>query len=433
MPSSNPRLFPETAGRDQDALSIREVYRRIDRALRGVLPGEVWVAGEVRSLNVSSKGLCYIDLVDPVHARDHASPVLKVVCWSRRWGMVQSALARLGIVLETGMVVRVRGAVQLYQPRGEISFVLSELDTDALLGKIAAERARLVTALEKEGLLERNRRVPVPSVPLRVGLVASPGTEGFRDFVGCLDASGMAFSVQAVPTPVQGRAATRSVASALRRLEAGDCDIIAVVRGGGAKADLAVFDTEPVARAIALCPKPVWTGIGHTGDQSVADLVANCSFITPTECGQELARRVVGFWQDRVEVGFRVRRLAAERLDRSDQRLDRYRQRVIVGARSQLGRQADRLVHRTEALRGAARGGVDAHQQRLVGAAAELARSASRSLASAEGGAISPRRAPCHPPRSPVGSRGPPNGPMAEAARRLRLPAPARAGLLGHP
>jgi len=387
VPSSNPRLFPGTIGRDQDALSIRDVYRRIDRALRGVLPGEVWVAGEVRSLTVSSKGICYLELVDPVHAREHDSPVLKVVCWSRRWGMVQSALARLGIVLEAGMVVRVRGAVQLYQPRGEISLVLSELDTDALLGKIAAERARLVTALEREGLLQRNRQVPVPPVPVRVGLVASPGTEGFRDFVGCLDASAMGFSVQAVPTPVQGRASSRSVASALRRLQAGDCDIIAVVRGGGAKADLAVFDTESVARAIALCPKPVWTGIGHTGDQSVADLVANRSFITPTECGQELARQVFDFWQGRLQAGLRVRRLAGDQLARADQRLDRHRHRMIVGARSQLGRQGDRLAHRTEALRGAARGGVDAHRHRLVSAGALLARSASRSVASAELGA----------------------------------------------
>ena len=110
--------------------------------------------------------------------------MLKVVCWSSRWGKVRSTLDQLGIVLDAGMVVRVRGEVQLYKPRGDISFILSELDTDALLGKVAAERARLVKALVDEDLFDRNRRLPVPGPALRVGLVASPGTEGFRDFMG---------------------------------------------------------------------------------------------------------------------------------------------------------------------------------------------------------------------------------------------------------
>jgi exodeoxyribonuclease VII large subunit len=367
-------------------MSIRDFYRRIDRALHGALPGEVWISGEVRSLNVSSKGLCYIDLVDPVHARDNSSPVLKVVCWSRRWAMVRATLARLGIMLETGMVVRVRGEVQVYHPRGEISFVLSELDTDALVGKVAAERARLISALVDEDLFERNRRIPVPSVPLRIGLVASPGTEGYRDFMGCLEASGMAFSVQAIPTQVQGRSAARSVASALRRLQAGPCDLVAVVRGGGSKADLAIFDAEPVARAIALCTKPVWTGIGHTGDQSVADQVANRTFITPTECGQELARRVTSVWRSGVEAGTQIRRLAGEQMARSERDLERHRHRAIVGAGSQLGRHSDRLVHRTQALRGSAKGAVEAHHHRLEVEGAGLARSALRSLGSEETG-----------------------------------------------
>lgn len=369
---------------DQETLSIRDLYRRIDRVLRGALPGEVWITGEVRSLTVSAKGICYIDLVDPVHGRDHSPPVVKVVCWARRWAPIRAGLTRLGILLEAGMVVRLRGAVQLYEPRGEISFVLSDLDTDALVGKVAAERARVIQALVGEGLFDRNRQLPVPDVPLRIGLVASPGTEGYRDFMGCLDTSGMAFSVRDIPTQVQGRAAVRSVVSALRRLQSGDCDLIAVVRGGGSKVDLAVFDAEPVARAIAGCAKPVWTGIGHTGDQSVADQVANRAFITPTECGQELAATVVGYWRARLDAAARIRRLAGERMSRSEQGLERRRRQVIVGARSQLGRHAERLTHRTQALRGSAKGAVETHRQHLDVAGTLAGRAALRSLTGEE-------------------------------------------------
>ena len=142
------------------------------------------MSGEVRSFNVSSRGHCFIDLVDPANARDSGSPVLKVKCWSSRWRRIRTNLDQLGIVLDAGLVVRVKGEVEFYKPRGDISFILSELDTDALLGKVAAERARLIKALVDEDLFDRNKRLPVPYLPLRIGLVASPGHRGLPRSAG---------------------------------------------------------------------------------------------------------------------------------------------------------------------------------------------------------------------------------------------------------
>ena len=299
-------------------------------------------------------GHCFIDLVDPTNAQDSGAPTLNVKCWSTRWRSVRATLDRLGIVLDAGMVVRVRGEVQFYKTRGTVDFILSELDTDALLGKVAAERARLIKALVDEDLFDRNRRIPVPRLPLRIGLVASPGTEGYADFMGRLEASGMAFAVDGGAHPGAGSWRRRprwprpSAGSSPNR-----CDVIVVVRGGGSKADLATFDAEPVARAIATSDTPVWTGIGHTGDQSVADEVANRSFITPTECGQELARLAAEYWRAAMEAG-RGGRPAGSRAcwRRSEQLLDRHRHGTATGARSQLDRHADRLVHRARTLRG---------------------------------------------------------------------------------
>jgi len=369
---------------DRPSLSIADLYGRVDRALRAALPGQIWVSGEVRSFNVSSRGHCYIDLVDPRGAHDTGSPVLKVVCWSSRWSRVRTTLDQLGITLEAGLVVRVRGEVQLYKPRGDISFILSEFDTDALLGKLAAERARVIKALTDEGLLDRNRSLPIPAVPLRVGLVASPGTEGYRDFLGQLEASGLAFDVRAVATQVQGRAAHKTVARAITALGYTDCDVIVVVRGGGSKADLAAFDSEVVARAIATSPGPVWTGIGHTGDQSVADEVANRSFITPTECGQELARRAGTFWRAALETGEVLGRLAAEAVSRNGDHLDRARRRLATGARMQLGRHGDRLAHRAQAVRGVVQGQLDVHGQVLAGQGSTIAKAAVRAVEDAD-------------------------------------------------
>ncbi|MGH8997109.1 MAG: exodeoxyribonuclease VII large subunit [Acidimicrobiales bacterium] len=369
---------------DRPSLSIADLYGRVDRALRAALPGQVWVAGEVRSFNVSSRGHCYIDLVDPAGKHDTASPVLKVVCWSSRWSRVRTTLDQLGITLDAGLLVRVRGEVQLYKPRGDISFILSEFDTDALLGKLAAERARVIKAMTDEGLLDRNRSVAVPAVPLRVGLVASPGTEGYRDFLGQLEASGLGFDVRVVATPVQGKGAHRTVARAITALGSADRDLVVVVRGGGSKADLAAFDTEMVARAVATSPIPVWTGIGHTGDQSVADEVANRSFITPTECGQELARRAELCWAAAMEAGEVVGRLAGDVVAGSHDHLGRARRRLATGARMQLGRHGDRLAHRASAVRGVVQGQLDVHGQRLSGRGAAIGKAAIRSLEGAD-------------------------------------------------
>ncbi len=369
-----------TQADERPALSVTEFYSRVDRALRTAFTDELWISGEIRSLKVLPKGHCFIDLVDPTSAQDSGAPTLNVKCWSGQWRRVRTALDQLGITLEAGMVVRVRGEVQFYKARGSVDFILAELDTEALLGRVAAERARLVKALIDEGLFDRNRRLPVPRLPLRIGLVASPGTEGYRDFLGRLEASGMAFDVRVVPTQVQGREAPASVAAAITALQAAECDVLVVVRGGGSKSDLATFDTEPVARAIAMSDTPVWTGIGHTGDQSVADELANRAFITPTECGQELARRVTEYWTAAVDTGATAARLAATAVERGSVHLAQRRSHLAAGTRMQLDRHADGLRNRERTVRAAAHHQLGAHATDLVARGDKVARAARRAL-----------------------------------------------------
>ncbi len=367
-------------GAGTDALTIAQLYDRIDDAVRSAVPGEVWVSGEVRSFNVSSRGHCFLDLVDPGAERDAGAAVLKVKCWSSRWARIRGQLDRLGITFDAGLVVRVRGEVELYHPRGELSFILTELDTEALMGKVAAERARLVQALVDEGLFDANRRLPVPAVPLRVGLVASPGTEGYRDFVGRLEESGFAFHLRLVPSQVQGREAPAQVAAALAQLGRDAPDLIVVVRGGGSKSDLATFDTELVARAIATSPVPVWTGIGHTGDLSVADEVANRTFITPTECGQQLARRVGEYWADRLGGARRVSVMAVAVLEGGEGHVAGSRRRLGTGSRLQVERHTGRLALRAQSLRGVAARELDGRRVELGHRSASLARTATAAV-----------------------------------------------------
>ena len=326
-----------------DAWTIAELYDQVDRAVRSAFPDDVWITGEIRSMNVLRSGHCFLDLVDPTQSEDSGAPKLNAKCWAGTWRSVRGSLDRLGIALEVGMVVRARGRVELYKARGSVDFILRELDTEALMGRVAAERARLVQALVDEDVYDRQRRLPLPDVPLRIGLVASQGTEGYHDFLGQLEASGLAFAVTHVQSVVQGADAPEQLAAAITALRRTPVDVIAVVRGGGAKADLAAFDHELVARAVATSDVPVWTGIGHTNDVSVVDEVAQRACITPTDCGRELAGRAVSAWQRIEDVGLRLARLAAHGVDREAVGLTARRRSLMAGSRAQIDRQDDRL------------------------------------------------------------------------------------------
>jgi exodeoxyribonuclease VII large subunit len=330
-----------------DALSIAALYRQVHAAVAAAFPrGQLqWVRGEIQGIS-DRTGHCYMDLVDPDVVRGRDTPVLKVNCWGRTWGPLKAALSRQGITLEPGTVVTLRGRVEFYAPKGQVNFIASDVDVSALLGGLAVRRAALLAALEREGLLRANHGLALADVPLRVGLVASAGSEGYNDFVGQLQGSGLAFSVVLFGVNVQGPGAPPSIARALRAAAGSSLDLVVLVRGGGSRGDLAAFDAEPVARAIATLGVPVWTGIGHTGDRSVADIVANRAFVTPTECGQELVARVRQWWEVAAGAGERIARSAGSAVARAALRDATARLRLGSATRSQLHRHASRLQGR---------------------------------------------------------------------------------------
>ncbi len=378
-PPSEEALRPET-------LSIAEFYARVGRALRSVFPDEVWVAGEIRGMS-ERKGHHYFELVDhvvePGGARAGA-PQLEVACWARDWPRIASALSAAGVSLEVGRVVRVRGRVSVWEGGGKLRFTMTALDIEALLGSIAAARRRLLAALAAEDLLDANHRLPVPLVPLRVGLVTSPGSQAHRDFVGQLERSGFAFEVLLEPCLVQGAEAPLQIAAALHRLARATIDVVVLVRGGGARGDLAAFDSEAVARAIATAPFAVWTGIGHTGDLSVADEVAQRALITPTACGEAVVGAVRAYRDRILASGASLARLAVSRLAAEDHRLASFRSALASSSRHQLERRHDHLERHEAVLARAARAAVEANEASLHRAAGLVQAALLRLLASEE-------------------------------------------------
>jgi exodeoxyribonuclease VII large subunit len=361
--------------------SIGGVYEQVESALNEAFPRNrhLWVRGEIRQVSDHRSGHLYLSLVDPEDEsprRDRSRggvPTLNVKCWRSSWAPLRHGLAKQGIELAEGMVVVLRGSLDLYRAKGEISLILAEVDVTALLGQLAAKRAQLLQTLDAEGLLQRNARLPLPEVPLHIGLVASPGTEGCSDFLGQLTGSGFGFRVSHVRVTVQGAGAPASIARAVTALNRSDCDVIAVVRGGGARADMAAFENEAVVRAIATASKPVFTGIGHTGDETLADIVAARACITPTECGQQIVETIRSWWTERVvgSAALLARRVPGY-LNDAQSRDTQARSRLTGAARQQLRVHRGALVRKSSSLRRAAPEGLASSAVRLRAQAARL-------------------------------------------------------------
>ena len=328
----------DDATTSETVLEVGEFYQLLTARLESAFGRRSphWVRGEIAK--VYEKGHIYIDLVDAGStASDTKRPVLNTHCWGTPWAPIKKRLATDGISLAPGMIVNFFGYVDVYAPQGKIGFTITQIDVQGLLGDVARRRAELIARLSAEGLLEANKGTPLSVVPLRVGLVASPGTEGYSDFTGQLMNSGYGFVVTLVRTAVQGEAAPPQIVDAIAALDGHGVDVICIVRGGGSKGDLACFDDERVARAIAGSSTPVFTGIGHTGDESVADLAAHTRAITPTKLG-ELIASIVDDWHQR-HVRAPAQRLlgaSAEVLDEATEYVAERRRTMIFAVRDRL-------------------------------------------------------------------------------------------------
>ena len=315
--------------------TIGDLNRRAGLAVVKEFRGPIWTVGELARL--SGTGTRWLELVERGGGRDGRDAHLQARCSPTRWQRVEGKLAEAGVELRVGQRLVVAGCLEIGDA-GKLTLVLEDVDVDALVGDRMRARRQLVERLMADDLFEANRRLALPRLPLRVGVVASSGSDGHRDLMRQLEASGFAFEVTLRSTAVEGPTAPRAIQAALATLGPADVDLAVVVRGGGAKASLDVFDRAPVAHAVATALVPVWTGIGHTGDRSVADEVAHRSFGTPTAVGQELVATVAGAWEELAGAVAGIARVVDARLAATTAALEGRRREFATLAGSQLAR-----------------------------------------------------------------------------------------------
>lgn len=346
--------------------TVGEVAAEVAAAVSGAFNGQIWVEGEITNLNRSPRGHVYFTLVDPDDARGAQLPVT-LFDWHKVNVNRQIRRAGGGIRIDNGVKVRVRGSVELYAGRSQVQLRMVAIDPSYTLGTLAAARDALLRALAAEGLLEANRSRPLPILPLRIAVVTSLQSAAHADFLHELRSSAIGFSIWEVDARVQGDDAAATVTAAITAAVGHtELDLICIVRGGGAQTDLSAFNHEDIARSIATCPVPVWVGIGHETDRTVADEVAHRSFKTPTACAAALVDAVRS-GISRVEDASRALADAASaQLREAVSTLDRRSAAVALVARTRTERGRSHLDRRTEQLLGAARERPQAAHRRLA-------------------------------------------------------------------
>jgi exodeoxyribonuclease VII large subunit len=351
---------------------VGELADAVNQVLRRGFRDGVWVRGEIDGIQQRS-GHVYFTLTEQ---NDDGRASLSVALFANTWYRLRPVLARHRLRLGNGLAVRIHGSLNYYAPTGRLSLVMDGIDVRFTLGQLAADRDALLARLTEDGLLRRNGALSVPLVPERVGLVASRGSAAWHDMLHELEASRLGFQVAHVDVRVQGADAAASVAAAVRTLGRRRVDVIVLVRGGGSRTDLATFDDERIAFAIARSPVPVLTGLGHETDRSVADEVAHTSYKTPTACAAALVERVRTYLGHVDRTGMAVGRVAVARLDAADARVSGLGHRVAgrTGAAVALAHQRVGNLARRLAL--------DGHR-RLAAADDRLARATGRVVARA--------------------------------------------------
>jgi exodeoxyribonuclease VII large subunit len=355
------RTREPTLWEDEPTWSVAEICQAIDGAVRQAFPTEVWLRGEIRNLKrggprrdlggnaAPGRGwMVWFDLVEPAPASELSRPpvaTLPVVLFDAARRQVNTRLRQSGdaVRMEDGTEVRIRGRLGWWAARGRLQLQMTDIDPEFTLGRLAADREKLLRKLDAEGLLRRQRELAFPAVPLTLGLVTSAASAAEHDVLDELRQANIGFRVLRADVGVQGRNAPRSVAWGLRAVAAHPVDAVLLVRGGGASTELATFDSEIIARAIAELPVPVITGIGHDIDRTVADEVAHASYKTPTACAQAVVAAVRDFDNSLVATWSAVAAAAHRVLNDHLTRLQTCARHVALGTRHGLAA-ADQML-----------------------------------------------------------------------------------------
>ncbi|MBA3849875.1 MAG: exodeoxyribonuclease VII large subunit [Opitutus sp.] len=346
----------DEAGRAQ---TVTEFTRRVRELLKGGLPAG-WVRGEVSNLRAQASGHVYFSLKD-------AGAQLGCV-------LFRGDAARQSVALKDGLQVLVHGEIDVYEARGQYQLIVRAV-VDHGPGRLQQQFEELKHRLAAEGLFAAEKKRPLPLAAACVGFITSPTGAAVQDFIRILRRRDWRGRLVVLPARVQGAGAASGMAEQLRAAEAlGLFDLLVIGRGGGSIEDLWAFNEEPLVRAVASCPVPIISAVGHEIDFTLCDFAADIRAETPSAAAELISSRHLDCVERVLNAGSAIEDIAASRLERARQRLDHARSRLRLltpaTAIEQHQLRVDDLANR---LGAALRHGAQERRERLTAARARLA------------------------------------------------------------
>ena len=269
---------------EKEFLDLFEFQTKLKEGVECLFPSRIWVRAEVSAVKARNGGHCYIEL-----SQSNSQGLVakaNAVIWASKYRFIAPYFQSVtGSPLSEGMMILVEVQVNYSQLYG-FTLVINDIDPEYSLGLKELERQRTIERLSQEGLLELQKGLSLPLLPYSLAVISAEDAAGYRDFMRHLDENpyGFRFDIELYPALMQGADCPASIIAALDAvMESGkEYDAVLILRGGGAKLDLACFDDYSLSAVIAQYPMPVLTAIGHDQDFHVCDMVAYEYVKTPT-------------------------------------------------------------------------------------------------------------------------------------------------------
>lgn len=353
-----------------DYLSLYELNRKIREGYQSLFPSTQWVVAEISEINKHYSGHIYLELVEKDPSGKQILAKSRATIWAGNWRSIKPFFElNTGLELKSEMKILVSVNVTFHELYGHSLNILG-IDPNYTLGDQARKRKEIIDQLIKDGVFEMNREIPFPEHPWRIALISSKTAAGYGDFYKQLHLNNrrLRFETTLFQSTMQGDSAVASILDSLYKIaeKSEHYDVLVIIRGGGSKAELSVFDSYDLASAVAQFPLPVLSGIGHDRDESILDMVAYHPFKTPTAVAEFLVSIASRNADILEEHAFNLKTLSLERIANEQQRLQKARDLFIITTKRLLAGQNHQLNLLQERFRNNSLSLIKQNRQKLI-------------------------------------------------------------------
>lgn len=337
-------------------LTLFELNSLVHDVIETTLTNSYWVEAELSDAH-EVRGHFYMELVqkDPSSATPLARA--KANCWRTTWNRLRPRFEKAtGQTLHAGMTVLLQVTANFHEAYG-FSWNVQDIDPTYTLGDMARKRMEIISRLKEEGVFDLQKQLAIPMFAQRLAVISSGTAAGYGDFTNQLadNDHGFCFHAELFPAIMQGQQVEQSVIAALNAINerADEFDVVVIIRGGGATADMSGFDTLALAENVANFPLPIITGIGHERDESILDMVSNTRVNTPTAAATLLVERLTSVWNHIGDLEQSIATSVSRRMDTERARLSSLAVRIptlfsLVKTRQEA--RLDRMAARMQSL-----------------------------------------------------------------------------------